>query len=167
MGTTTTGHQPPDLSGSRFTSPDRRLLGKAMGTTTTGHQLPDLSPVAEVASLTDGPIGAGGSGHQLPDQHAGGLETSPNSFDHENPVPMCHHEALVNLAGEVYRLARELKRRVNADEMLPVLATLSALGPLHEMLTQQYATQLMVESTTVAAPPPTYEIPGISPAGYL
>ncbi len=138
-----------------------------MGTTTTGHQLPDLSPVVEVASLADGPIGVGGSGPHLPDQHAGGLETSPNGSEHENPVPMCHYEALVNLAGEVYRLARELKRRVNADEMLPALAALSALGPLHEMLTQQYATRLMVESTAIAAPPATSEIPGVSPAGYL
>jgi hypothetical protein len=80
---------------------------------------------------------------------------------------MCHHEALVNLAGEVYRLARELRRRVNAGEMLPALAALSALGPIHEMLTQQYATRLMIESTAIAAPPSTNEIPGISPAGYL
>ena len=51
--------------------------------------------------------------------------------------------------------------------LLPALTALSALAPLHELLTQQMAARLITESTVAPTPPQPIETSGTSPAGYL
>ncbi len=100
-------------------------------------------------------------------------EEMPVDATTQSDVPLFHHTATVSMADELCRLAREFKRRVSARELLPALTALSALGPLHEILIQQFVTRLMTESVTAPKTPPTVDAPpmveihGISPSGYL
>ncbi len=82
-------------------------------------------------------------------------------------VALFHHAATAAMADELCRLARDVRRRVKARELLPALTALTALGPLHEMLVQQFVTRLMTESAAPPNPPSQVEANGISPFGYL
>jgi hypothetical protein len=126
-----------------------------------------LAPVADIVDEQNGPVSDGlpNPGFSTPSSEAASelqaQMTTPNN------VPLFHQEALIEMAMEVYRLAREFRRRVNAEDLLPALTTLSALAPLHELLTQQMAARLMTESTVTPTPHQQIETSGTSPAGYL
>ena len=90
--------------------------------------------------------------------HANGANAnSENAPEIQFEQPMLHQAALAAMADEVTRLAREFRRRVNNQELLPILSTGSALGQILEILNQQFATRLWAEG---AAPPATREPAG-------
>ena len=88
-------------------------------------------------------------------------------FGHEELQQLFHiREAIEGMADELCRLAKEFKRRVAARKLLPALASLSAVGPLHELLNQQLGSSLMAESVRVQDSPEVPDGPGDLP-GYL
>lgn len=128
---------------------------------------PCLAPLADIADDQDNPVSDGLSnpGFSTPSPEApGDLQAQMAT---PGDTPLFHQEALVGMAAEVHRLAREFRRRVNAGDLLPALTALSALAPLHELLTQQMAARLITESTVAPTPPQPIETSGTSPAGYL
>ena len=86
--------------------------------------------------------------------------------------PMLHQAALTAMADEVTRLSREFRRRINAQELLPALAAITALGPLLEMLGQQCAGRLWTEGVNppvvngMGGEPEEVEVATVFP-GYL
>ncbi|SVD21805.1 uncharacterized protein METZ01_LOCUS374659 [marine metagenome] len=138
-----------------------------MEATAPGTRTPELSPLTDIADQTHGQVGDGTPALELLGPPARGADTSQNGVDIQAPVPTCHQDGMISLVEELCRLARDLRRRVNTNEVLPALAALSALGPLHGMLTQQMAARLMAETTEKPAPPAEVDVQHLPPAGYL
>ena len=111
-------------------------------------------PTAIVAAVTPEELESisvvGGNGVHANGANAPEVDAPKIQFEQ----PMLHQAALVAMADEVTRLAREFRRRVNNHELLPILSTGSALGQILEILNQQFATRLWAEG---AAPPASRE----------
>ena len=130
-------------------------------TISSGPRLSSVPDIAEGSITTTGP----GNPQPAIGPPDGGIEEG-KALRLEMLGPMCRPEAIEGMADELCRFAKEFKRRVAARKLLPALASLSAVGPLHELLNQQLGSSLMAESVRVQDSSEVPDGPGDLP-GYL
>ncbi len=111
---------------------------------------PRLSPAPDVVDLVD--FEPTSHNPQLATRRPVEGDNGASNVRAGEPGQLLCPEAIEAMADELCRLAREFKQRVGAQRLLPALGSLSAMGPLHGLLSEQLGSQLVVESVRVVAP---------------